>query len=146
MLISRFSLARSIVHVFCVLMVLTFLTNSFAATNTTQTVDDDTKSNDDNNDGQGLGPTVVLLFMFIGLSLGIIVMQILSVVGEVSIFNYDDFMCIIADVNFRRGYHTLALYFFLGYFSRLCLQQMVSFANHFLISYVFMIAIIYFTW
>ena len=51
-----------------------------AATNSTTTTNDDT-TDDDNV--ESLGPTVVLLFMFIGLGIGVILMQILSVMGEV---------------------------------------------------------------
>lgn len=44
--------------------------------------DDNNAVNDDNGE-EGLGATVVLLFMFVGLSIGVIVMQILSTFGEV---------------------------------------------------------------
>ena len=61
-------------------LLLFVVTQAGATTNSTSSTNDDT-SNDDTV--EGLGPTVILLFMFVGLGLGVILMQFLSVMGEV---------------------------------------------------------------
>ena len=74
------SLFRKWSVVICAIL-LFILTQAYAETNSTSLTNDDT-SNDDNV--EGLGPTVILLFMFVGLGLGVILMQFLSVMGEVN--------------------------------------------------------------